>query len=127
MCRFAAKKPSGMPIKIEKIAAATASSSGRREALADLGEHGLPGRDRRAELELRRLLEVLPVLHVDRLVEPVLMVDLADRLRRRPLAEQRLRGAAGQRPDPDEDEDREPEQDRDEQEQTADDEPEHRA
>src|SRR6476646_9626746 len=53
------------------------------------------------------------------------MVDLLDRLGRRPLAEQRLRGAARERPDPDEDEDREPEQDRDQQEQSTDDEPEH--
>ena len=65
-------------------------------------------------------LEVAPVLLVDRLVEPVLVTDLRDRLCRRTLAEQRLRRRAGQRPDPEEDEQREPDQDRDEQEQPAD-------
>ena len=42
------------------------------------------------------VLQVAPVLDVERLVEPVLMADLRDRLRRRALAEQRLRGRARQ-------------------------------
>ena len=72
---------------------------------------------------LQRRLQVVPVLHVDRLVEPVLVLGSArSSSRRRPLAEQRLRRRARQRADPGEEEDREPEQDRDEQQQPADDE-----
>ena len=71
-------------------------------------------------------LQVAPVLDVDRLVEAVLLLDLPDRLRRRPLTEQRLGGTGRQSPDPEEDQDREPEQDRDEQDQPADDEAEPR-
>src|SRR5262249_4801924 len=75
--------------------------------------------------ELHGLLEIAPVLEVDRLVEAVLVVHLLDQLRCRPLAEERLGGTPRQRPDPDEDEDRQPEQDRDEQQESANDEPEH--
>ena len=53
--------------------------------------------------------DVLPVLDVDRLVEPVLVLDRRDRLGGRPLTEEGGRGAAGKRSDPEEDEDREPE------------------
>ena len=98
---------------------------GRGKPLSDLGQHRLPRRDRRAELELRGLLEIAPVLHIDGLIEAVLMIDLLDRRGCRAFAEERLGGAARERPDPDEDEDREPEQDRDEQQKSANDEPEH--
>jgi hypothetical protein len=79
-------------------------------------------RDADAEVELADRLEVAPVLLVQGPVELVLVPDLGDRLRRRPLAEERLRRRAGQQADPAEDEDREPEEDRDEEEQPADDE-----
>ena len=82
--------------------------------------------DARAEVALDEgRPEVAQVLDVDGVVEAVLPLDLRDRLRRRALAEQRLRGPAGQGPDPREDEDREPEQDRDEEQQPADDEAKH--
>ena len=97
----------------------------RREALLELVDDRPPRGDARAQVALGRGLDVLPVLDVDRLVEPVLLADLCDRLRRRALAEERLRRPARKRPDPDEDEDREPEQDRDQEQQPADDESEH--
>ena len=78
-----------------------------------------------AEVERRELLQVGPVLLVDRVVQAVLLVDRGDLLRRRPLAEERRRRAARQRPDPEEDQDREPEQDRDQEEEPADDEAQH--
>ena len=81
-----------MPIRVAKSIAPSASSTvagnrsrissviGRRDAMLVPRS---PSRDR---------LEVPPVLDVDRVVEPVLVTDLRDRLVRRPLAQQRLGG-----------------------------------
>ena len=80
----------------------------RREALPELGRDRL-ARDRAVtELERRQLLDVLAVLHVDGLVEPVLVLDRRHVLRSRALAKEGGRRAAGQRPDPEEDEDETP-------------------
>ena len=99
---------------------------GRRgETVRELVGDRSPARDADPEVELADRLEVAPVLVVEGPVELVLVPDLGDRLRRRALAEQRLRGRARQQPDPAEDEDREPEEDRDEEEQPADDEAKH--
>ncbi len=76
---------------------------------------------------MREPPEVAQVLLPDRPVEPVLALDLLHGLRRRPLAEQRLGGAARKGPDPEEEQDREPEEDGDEKEQSADDELQHQA
>ena len=97
----------------------------RREPLSDLLGDRAAGSDARPEVARSDRLEVPPVLLVDRVVEPVLVSDLRDGLRRRALAEQRLGGRPGESPDPEEDEQREPDEDRDEQEQPADGEAEH--
>jgi hypothetical protein len=98
-----------------------------REPAADLLRHGSPRDHVVAEVERDDVLHVLVVLLVDRPVEPVLPVDLGHRLRGGPLAEQRLGGSAGQRPDEQEQEDRQADQDRHEQDQPADDEAQHLA
>src|SRR6185312_3912919 len=97
----------------------------RRETMRKLVRDCAATRDGDAEIEVPDRLQIAPVLLVDRRVELVLVPDLRDELRRRPLAEQRLRRRARQQPDPPEDEDREPEKDRDEQEQPTDDEAKH--
>ncbi len=99
----------------------------RRETPPDLLGDRTTGGDARAEIALREVLEVPPVLLPDRPVEAVRALDLLDRLRGRALAEQRLCRPSRQRPDPEEEQDREPEQDRDEQDQSADDEGKHQA
>ena len=100
---------------------------GRRETVLDLlGDRPSRG-DARAEVSRPHGLQVAPVLLVEWLVEAVLVAHLRDRLVGRPLAEERLGGRSGQRPDPDEDEQGEPDQDRDEEDQPADGEAEHGA
>ena len=94
----------------------------RRETLLQLVGHRATGCDARSQVAARRRLHVVPVLDVNRLVEPVVALDLGDRLGGRALAEQRLGRPARKRSDPDEDEEGEPEQDRDEKQQPADDE-----
>ncbi len=97
----------------------------RRKALEELVEDRPSRRDRVAEVDRPDLLEIGPVLLLDRLVEAVLLVDRRDLIRGRPLAEQGRRRAARQGPDPEEDQDREPEQDRDDEDEPADDEAQH--
>ena len=89
-------------------------------------DDGTAGGDARAQVALSRRLDVVPVLDVDGLVEPVLLTDLLDCLRICALAEKSLRRSTREGPDPDEDENREPEQDRDEEQESADDEAQHR-
>src|SRR5207244_13237269 len=64
-------------------------------------------------------------LHVDGLVEAVVLPVGPDERRRRALAEERLGRAARERPDPEEDQERDAEENRDEQEQPADEIPKH--
>src|ERR687895_90116 len=99
----------------------------RGEPQLDLLDDRLAGVGARAEVEAAGLLDEAPVLLVDRLVEPVLPLDLRDLLSGRALSEEGLGGPARQGPDPQEHEDREPDQDRDEKQEPADDESEHGA
>ena len=65
---------------------------GRRETVLELvGDRARTG-DAGAEVAARERLQVRPVLDVDGLVEPVLMTDLCDGLRRGVLAQERLGG-----------------------------------
>jgi hypothetical protein len=94
-----------MPNAIAKAIAPSASSIvGDRAKATDAG----------TEIAADKALQVVPVLHRQRLVEPVLMVDLLDQRRGGALTQLRLGHRSRQRPDPGEDEDREPEQDGDE-------------
>ena len=123
---FAARKPSGTPNATAKIIAPSASSTVAGKRILISSVTGRKDVMLVPRLQLHdRLVEVAPVLDVDRLVEAELVVDLRDRLRRRPLAEQPLRGPARKQADPDEDENRDPEENRKEQEQPADGEAKH--
>ncbi len=86
---------------------------GRGEALPELRRDRLARRRAGPELERRELFDVLAVLDVDRLVEPVLVLDRRDGLGRRPLTEQRGGRPSWQRPDPEEDQDRDADEDGD--------------
>jgi hypothetical protein len=96
------------------------------EALLQLLRDGPSRADAVAEVAVDDdLLDVLQVLDVNGLVEPVLALDLRYLGVGAALAEERLCRPAGQQPDPQEDEDREADEDGDEQEEPADDEPQH--
>ena len=99
---------------------------GRREQAEQLLGHRRPGGGRDAEVALHHASHVRQVLLEDRAVEAVQPVELPDGVGGRPLAEQRLRGPPGQRPDPGEQQHAEADEDRHEQQQPPDDESEHR-
>ena len=123
---FAARKPSGIAEADGEDHRSERQLDRGREAVLELLRDRAERLDARAQVQVADGLdEVAPVLDVQRLVEPELVADLCDRLRRRPLAEERLRRRARQQADPDEDEERDAEEDRKEQEQPADDEAKH--
>ena len=122
---LAAKKPSGRPTTIAKNIAASASSTVAGKRWPELVRDRPGRRDARPEVAVHGRVEVAPVLHVDRLVEAVLVADACDLLGRGVLAEQCFGRRARQGMNPAEDEDGQPEEDRDEQQQPADDEAKH--
>jgi len=90
-----------MPIRL-----ATRIASADREGVPEHRVHTLPGPDRLAEITLRGVGDELPELDRQRVVQPVLLPDRAERLRIAVLPGQREGRIAGQRPDPEEDHDR---------------------
>src|SRR5262249_42780394 len=78
-----------------------------------------------AEVTVGQWAEVLPVLDINGLVEPVQVTDLRHATGRRTLSEERVRRAARQRVHPEEDKDRDPEEDRDQKQDPADEIPKH--
>ena len=90
--RLAERKPSGTPTEIAKSIAAIASSIVAGKRCSSSYVIVRVRRDAGAEVAAADRLQVVPVLDVDGLVEPVLMTDLCDGLWCGVLAEQRLGG-----------------------------------